>query len=61
MVLFFLTYQNLLILKTYSKISTGDHVRQMLKLKVEKIAKQGKGFVGLMAVSAFEALRNRGE
>lgn len=38
-----------------------DHVRQMLKPKVERLAKQGKGFVGMMAVSAFEVLRERGE
>lgn len=38
----------------------GDYVRQMLKSKVRKLAKQRKGFIGSMAVSAFEVLREQG-
>lgn len=32
------------------------YVRQQLKPLVRKLAKQGKGTVGLMAVSAFDVL-----
>lgn len=50
----------------YSECSTtqGHYVREVrsqLKSKVQKLAKQKNGLVGLMAVAAFEGLRERGE
>ena len=34
-------------------------MHRMLKPKVRKLAKQRKGFIGSMAVSAFEVLREQ--
>lgn len=41
------------------EFSTVHSARQMLKTKVKKLAKHGCGSVGLMAVGAFEVLRQQ--